>query len=405
MATYTRRATGTPLEDTFYFTHDHLGSIDSVTNQSAVMQVRLSFDALGKRRNEAGWSGAVPSGDWTKIAATTRRGYTEHELIDNLTLTHMNGRVYDQTIGRFASADPFVQAPFYSQSLNRYAYVWNNPLTLIDPSGFGAQITISAEQIADEASRDSSGSGGANVLSISFGAYLWVTGGRIASGAAGSSDRPAITPNDDPKESPPSERIQQGRPTDAGIPMPTVRDSTVSGTIGPTSWRIDFFAFNPVGRAIARPFDLFAPFGTWIYGGEHVNPLSGEILSPRRQQDVDVLSLATGPAGIVRSTAARGTVTLYRAVSEAEALSIREIGAFSAGPNSLGGKWFAETVEDARRWGEALNGPGLSRILEVTLPKSIADKLLRLERLDGIGPARYGELDQLNEAVIREMLP
>ena len=54
---------------------------------SAVPQVRLSFDALGKRRNEAGWSGAVPSGDWTKIAATTRRGYTEHELIDNLTLT------------------------------------------------------------------------------------------------------------------------------------------------------------------------------------------------------------------------------------------------------------------------------------------------------------------------------
>ena len=225
VATYTRRVSGTPLEDTFYFTHDHLGSIDSVTNQSAVPQVRLSFDALGKRRNEAGWSGAVPSGDWTKIATTTRRGYTEHELIDNLTLTHMNGRVYDQTIGRFASADPFVQAPFYSQSLNRYAYVWNNPLTLIDPSGFGAQITISAEQIADEASRDSSGSGGANVLSISFGAYLWVTGGRIASGAAGSSDRPAITPNDDPKESPPSERIQQGRPTDAGIPMPPSADA------------------------------------------------------------------------------------------------------------------------------------------------------------------------------------
>ena len=150
MATYTRRATGTPLEDTFYFTHDHLGSIDSVTNQSAVMQVRLSFDALGKRRNEAGWSGAVPSGDWTKIAATTRRGYTEHELIDNLTLTHMNGRVYDQTIGRFASADPFVQAPFYSQSLNRFAYVWNNPLTLIDPSGFGAEIKDEDEQIAND---------------------------------------------------------------------------------------------------------------------------------------------------------------------------------------------------------------------------------------------------------------
>ena len=229
IATYTRRVSGTPLEDTFYFTHDHLGSIDSVTNQSGAVQVRLSFDAFGKRRKEAGWSGAVPSGDSTEIANTTRRGYTEHELLDNLTLTHMNGRVYDQTIGRFLSADPFVQAPDYSQSLNRYAYVWNNPLTLIDPSGFGAQITISAEQIADEASRGSSGSGGANILPISFGAYLWVTGGHIVSGTAGSSERPEQVPNDDPKESPPSERIQQGRPTDAGIPMPAVRDSTVGG--------------------------------------------------------------------------------------------------------------------------------------------------------------------------------
>ena len=142
-----------------------------------------------------------------------------------------------------------------------------------------------------------------------------------------------------------------------------------------------------------------------MYGGEYVNPLSGEMLSGRRHQDADVLSLATGPAGMVRSTAARGTVVLYRAVSEAEALSIGATGTFSAGPSSLGGKWFAESVAHARQWGDVLNGPGLSRILEVTLPRSVADKLLRLERLDGIGPARYGELDQLNEAVIREISP
>jgi hypothetical protein len=48
----------------------------------------------------------------------------------------MNGRVYDSTIGRFLSADPFVTEPFNTQNLNRYSYVHNNPLTLIDPSGF-----------------------------------------------------------------------------------------------------------------------------------------------------------------------------------------------------------------------------------------------------------------------------
>lgn len=134
VATYTRRTDAT--EDTFYFTSDHIGSIDSVTNQAGAVQVRLSYDAFGKRRKEAGWNGAVPTADLTGIANTTRHGFTEHEFLDNLGLIHMNGRVQDPTIGRFLSADPFVQDPTNAQSLNRYTYAWNNPLTLVDPSGF-----------------------------------------------------------------------------------------------------------------------------------------------------------------------------------------------------------------------------------------------------------------------------
>jgi hypothetical protein len=38
--------------------------------------------------------------------------------------------------GRFLSADPLVQSPFESQSFNRYSYVFNNPLSFTDPSGF-----------------------------------------------------------------------------------------------------------------------------------------------------------------------------------------------------------------------------------------------------------------------------
>ncbi len=48
----------------------------------------------------------------------------------------MNGRVYDPLIGRFMSADPFIQAPGNLQSYNRYAYVMNNPLAYTDPSGY-----------------------------------------------------------------------------------------------------------------------------------------------------------------------------------------------------------------------------------------------------------------------------
>jgi hypothetical protein len=48
----------------------------------------------------------------------------------------MNGRVYDPSLARFISADPFVQAPGNTQSFNRYSYVFNNPLAHTDPSGF-----------------------------------------------------------------------------------------------------------------------------------------------------------------------------------------------------------------------------------------------------------------------------
>jgi RHS repeat-associated protein len=57
-------------------------------------------------------------------------------MLDNLNLVHMNGRVYDQIIGRFMSADPIVQVPGFTQSFNRYSYTFNNPLSYTDPSGF-----------------------------------------------------------------------------------------------------------------------------------------------------------------------------------------------------------------------------------------------------------------------------
>ncbi|MFT4179374.1 MAG: RHS repeat-associated core domain-containing protein, partial [Thermomonas sp.] len=38
-------------------------------------------------------------------------------------------------LGRFLQADPLVQAPANLQSWNAYTYVFNNPLTLVDPTG------------------------------------------------------------------------------------------------------------------------------------------------------------------------------------------------------------------------------------------------------------------------------
>ena len=64
------------------------------------------------------------------------RGFTGHEHIDMFEMINMDGRMYDPVVGRFLSPDPYVQMPDYTQSLNRYAYCVNNPLSLTDPTGY-----------------------------------------------------------------------------------------------------------------------------------------------------------------------------------------------------------------------------------------------------------------------------
>jgi RHS repeat-associated protein len=123
---------------TTYITADHLGSGNLFINSAGTVQIKESYRAYGLRRT-ADWSQALPStsSDYTTIASTTRRGYTNafHEFLDNLNLVHMNGRVYDPVSGRFLSPDPVGAHVGDSQSGNPYSYVSNRPLTLTDPTG------------------------------------------------------------------------------------------------------------------------------------------------------------------------------------------------------------------------------------------------------------------------------
>jgi hypothetical protein len=48
----------------------------------------------------------------------------------------MNGRVQDPIIGRMISADPLIGNLANPQSLNRYSYAMNSPLSFTDPTGF-----------------------------------------------------------------------------------------------------------------------------------------------------------------------------------------------------------------------------------------------------------------------------
>lgn len=121
---------------TQYLHRDHQGSVTLLTDPAGAPLEYLSYDAFGKRRNAMTWAADPTDALLQTNAHKTLRGYTGHEQLDRVELIHMNGRVYDATLGRFISPDPFVQFPLSTQGLNRYTYVDNNPLSFTDPSGF-----------------------------------------------------------------------------------------------------------------------------------------------------------------------------------------------------------------------------------------------------------------------------
>lgn len=129
---YTRRTDGT--NGTYYATSDHLGSSDLIMDASANVLARESFTPFGARRS-SNWQSIPTTADYSAFASTTRKGFTGHEMLDAVSLVHMDGRVYDPYLGRFLSTDTVVQSLGVTQSVNPYSYAWNDPLKYIDPQG------------------------------------------------------------------------------------------------------------------------------------------------------------------------------------------------------------------------------------------------------------------------------
>lgn len=120
------RVSGDPNPDNnglFYLHTDHQGSIVAVSDEDGNPVEDISrFYPYGERR----------SGVSSEI---TDRGYTGHQHNDDLGLIYMNSRYYAPGIGRFVSSDTLVPDLTDPQAWNRYSYVRNNPINLIDPSG------------------------------------------------------------------------------------------------------------------------------------------------------------------------------------------------------------------------------------------------------------------------------
>jgi RHS repeat-associated protein len=110
----------------FWYSSDHLGSTNVITNQTGSSTSTAHYRPFGdfaQTTNQNTQSG--------------NRQFNSKEL-DATGLYDYSARLYDPVTGRFTQPDEVEPGPS-AQSQNRYAYVMNNPLANIDPEGTTCQ--------------------------------------------------------------------------------------------------------------------------------------------------------------------------------------------------------------------------------------------------------------------------
>ena len=106
---------------TYFYLPDHLGSTNLVADEQGRVVQRFEYRPYG--------------GATIQPATDARPHQFTGQRRDATGFYFYHARYYDAALGRFVSPDSVVQAPADPQSLNRYAYVRNNPTNRTDPTG------------------------------------------------------------------------------------------------------------------------------------------------------------------------------------------------------------------------------------------------------------------------------
>ncbi|HEY5807498.1 MAG TPA: RHS repeat-associated core domain-containing protein, partial [Povalibacter sp.] len=115
-------ARGGPKGSIRYLHRDRLGSVTEITDERGTMVDLLSYDAFGASTSVLGLS--------------NDQRFAEGREHRDLGLVELGARMLDPALARFISPDAVMPNVFRPVYLNRYLYARNNPLNVVDPSGF-----------------------------------------------------------------------------------------------------------------------------------------------------------------------------------------------------------------------------------------------------------------------------
>ena len=116
------RPGGAGMWTTHYVHADGLGSVRVITDETGMVLDTRGYEAFGTKNVEAG-NESLPYG-----FAAEALDATSH-------LAYHRARWMDSRVGRFAGMDKFGGVMEATQTLQKYAYVTNDPIDLTDPSG------------------------------------------------------------------------------------------------------------------------------------------------------------------------------------------------------------------------------------------------------------------------------
>ncbi len=121
-ATYFLPGVGQQVNGLWYYYHaDALGSVRQMTGPTGSSIGSVNYSPFGEIVDS---TGLLPL-----------FGFTGQQQESSTGLTYLRSRYYNPAHGRFLTPDSLIPDVTNGQALNAYAYVYNDPLNLVDPGG------------------------------------------------------------------------------------------------------------------------------------------------------------------------------------------------------------------------------------------------------------------------------